>query len=149
MKRLIIVGLMAACVVLGWSGFVHAGTDLGQHCFQLAGGAATLRVSAVQGDGSELLVQTHARLRGTGIGGAFQLLGAGTFTQAHPPTSVWSMGLTFVNPSGAFSPNSMCVFHAGLDGSLNGSWLLDCIGLTDTPLSMTGTMVYVPCDAAM
>ena len=55
MKRFIIVVLLAACVGLGWSGFVQAGTDLGQHCFQVLAGAesATLRISAVQADGSQ------------------------------------------------------------------------------------------------
>jgi hypothetical protein len=111
MKRFIIVVLLAACVGLGCSGLVYAGTDLGQHCFQLmAGGeSATLRVSAVSADGSELMAELHARWRGIAAGSAYQLLGAGLLTQSHPPnppTSVWSMGLTLINPSGGFSPNS-------------------------------------------
>ena len=151
MKRFSIVVLLAACVGLGYGGFAYAGTDLGQHCFQLlAGGeSATLRISAVQANGSELMAEIHARWRGIANGNAYQLLGAGLFTQSHPLTSVWSMGLTLVNPSGAFNENSSCAFHAMLDDSLNGSWLLDCLGLGEVPLTATGTMTYVACTSAM
>jgi hypothetical protein len=145
MKQIVTVILLAACVGLGWSGVVNAGADLGQHCFQLAGGAgATLRISVVQGDGSALMFQLHGRWRGTAEGSPFQLLGAGLFTQSHPAISVWSMGLTFVNPSGTFSTNSTCGLHADLDGALSGTWGLDCL-----PLSLTGTMTYVACTDAM
>lgn len=151
MKRFIIVVLLAACVGLGWNGFVHAGIDLGQHCFQLLAGAesATLRVSALQADGSQLMIGIHGRWRGVAAGSAYQLLGAGTFTQSHPTDSVWSMGLTLANPSGVFNENSMCSFHAKLDANVNGSWSLDCIGLGATPLSGVGTMTYVSCTNAM
>jgi hypothetical protein len=151
MKRFIIVVLLAVCVGLGWGGLVYAGTDLGQHCFQLVadGQSATLRVSALQANGSEVMVGIQARLRGVASGSAFQLLGAGTFTQSHPPDSVWSMGLTLANPSGAFSENSLCDFHAKLDASLNGSWFIDCFGFEVEPLTAIGTMTYVACTSAM
>ena len=150
MNRFLIVVLMVACVGLGSRSFVYAGTDLGQHCFQIVGEqVATLRVSAVQASGSELIVEIHGRWRGIANANPYQLLGAGTFTQSHPLDSAWSMGLTFANPSGAFNENSMCSLHAKLDGGLNGSWFLDCLGLGVPPLSVTGTMTYVACTSAM
>ena len=153
MKRFSIVVLVAACVGLGCSGFVHAGTDLGQHCFQLVGGlTATLRVSAVQADGPELMAELHARWRGAVGETPYQLLGAGLLTQSHPPTSpvhVFSMGLSLINPSGVFSQNSKCAFHAMLDGGFNGSWFLDCSGLGVAPLFAEGTMTYAACTSAM
>jgi hypothetical protein len=151
MKRFSIVVLLAACIGLGCGGYVYADTDLGQHCFQLlAGGqSATLRVSALQANGSELMIGIQARWRGVADASAYQLLGAGTFTQSHPPTAVWSMGLILVNPSGAFNANSLCHFHAQLDGNLNGSFSLDCFGLGEEPLTATGTMALVACTSAM
>jgi len=127
MKRVIIVVLMAACVGLGWGGIVYAGTDLGQACFQLAGGeVATLRISVVLADGTEAMVGINARWRGIVDASAYQLLGAGTLTESHPADAVLSMGLTFVNPSGAFSENSIAHFMPSLMPALtaHGYWIV-------------------------
>lgn len=106
-----------------------------------------LRVNAEPtGDGAIPYALTAVRWRAPTL---YQLGGTGSVAPSHPTPGSYTMSLLLQQPTpDFFGGNPSCVLTATLSlTTINGPWTMSC-GYTAVPFTVSGTLTFVPCDAA-